>query len=347
MAGPEVLVAHADLARFVAQVLVAHGMAAPDAAIVADALVWANLRGKDGHGVVRLPRYVELIQVGDLDPGARPEIALETAAMFVLDAKRAAGAVAMTRAVDDACRRAKAGGACFGLVRETTHVGAIGRFAYQAAETGCAVLMAATGPPFMAYHGTTVPSLSTSPLAIGVPGDAEPVVLDLATSVASIGRIRQMLASGRSLPDGWALVDEGTDAGGTGSRIVPLPMAGAKGAGLSLMFELLTSVLGGAPILSTHLGPEHRTRHLQNAFVLALDVAAFRTASGFRHDVGELTAIIKALPVREGFDEVRLPGEGSAAVERLRRQKGIPLLPSTWEALRSLGAAHSVDLPRI
>src|SRR5262245_33034713 len=198
MAGTDILVTHIDLARFVAQVLVGNQMAATDAAIVGDALVWANLRGKDGHGVVRLPRYVEMIHDGDLDPGASPALSIETAAMFVLDARRAAGAVAMTRAIEEACRRAKASGACFGLVRETTHVGAIGRFAYQAAEAGCAVLIAAAGPPFMAYHGTSVPSLSTSPLAIGVPGDAEPVVLDLATSVASIGRIRQMLASGRA-----------------------------------------------------------------------------------------------------------------------------------------------------
>src|SRR5256885_11445812 len=104
------LVRHPDLAHFAAAALIAKGMDAADAAIVADALVWANLRGGDGHGVSRLPRYLELIDAGDMDPKARPHLTLDAATRFVLDGNRCAGPVAMMQAVTIATDRAKANG---------------------------------------------------------------------------------------------------------------------------------------------------------------------------------------------------------------------------------------------
>ena len=89
----------ADLERFIAAAFMAKGMAAADAATVADVLVWANLRGGDGHGVARLPRYLEMIDGGEMDPRGRPHIVRDSETFFILDAARAAGPVAMTEAV--------------------------------------------------------------------------------------------------------------------------------------------------------------------------------------------------------------------------------------------------------
>ena len=62
-----ILISHEELGRFIREVLVANGARAKDAAIVAEGLVWANLRGGDGHGVSRLPRYLSIIAHGEID----------------------------------------------------------------------------------------------------------------------------------------------------------------------------------------------------------------------------------------------------------------------------------------
>src|SRR5204862_6585081 len=105
-----VVLAPAQLAALVRDIFAKHGMSDAHATLVADALVWAEMRGMDTHGVMRAPRYVELIRKGDLN--ARPSIKtiVETAATVVLDCDRAAGAVAMMEGVRAACGKANKAG---------------------------------------------------------------------------------------------------------------------------------------------------------------------------------------------------------------------------------------------
>jgi ureidoglycolate dehydrogenase (NAD+) len=339
------LVSHSDLTQFIIAAFVAKGMAADDARIIADALIWANLRGGDSHGVIRLPRYIELIDKGEMDPAARPDVALDSPLRFVLDGMRCAGPIAMMRAIAVAGDRARSGGLCVGLVRNTTHTGAIGRYAHALAERGCVVLIAVAGIPLMAYHGARVRSVSTSPLAIGVPTGRGPVVLDMATSVAALGRLVQARAAGDPIPYGWAITEDGTPTTDPKTAAIPLPLGGPKGSGLSLMFEFIAGLLSGAPVLAPALGPNHSTRHTQNAFILALDVAAFRPPADFAADADELIDVIKSLPVRDGFDEILLPGERGRRIETVRRTTGIPIRPATWEALGVLAKKLAIDLP--
>ena len=160
---------HDDLARFIARAFATKGMSAADAAVVADVLVWANLRGGDGHGVARLPRYLEMIDRKEMDPRGRPRLVLEADSFFILDAARAAGPIAMMEAIAAATERAKTRGACIGLMRDATHAGAIGRYAYHAVERGCACIILAAAYPFMPYHGAKIASLPTAPVVMGVP----------------------------------------------------------------------------------------------------------------------------------------------------------------------------------
>ncbi len=337
---------HGELARFIVSAFATKGMAADDARTVADALVWANLRGGDSHGVVRLPRYIDLISTGEMDAAARPALVLDHPARFVLDGYRCAGPVAMMQASATATERAKAGGLCIGLVRHTTHTGAIGRYAQSIAECGCIAVIAVAGVPLMAYHGARVRSVSTSPLAIGIPTGGRSLILDMATSVAALGRLVQARIRGEPIPQGWAIGEDGSPTTDPKSAAIPLPLGGPKGSGLSLMFELMAGVLSGAPVLAPALGPEHRSRHTQNAFILALDVAAFRDAADFAADADQLIAIVKDLPVRDGFDEILLPGERGSRMETIRRASGIPIASSTWEALQRLSKRLAIDPPQ-
>ena len=215
-----------------------------------------------------------------------------------------------------AVERAKKIGVCFGLVRETTHTGAIGRYAQWIAEQGCAAVLMGAGPTLMAYHGTRVASLSTSPIAIAVPSGNGPILLDMASSAIANGKILQARNTGEPLPEGTVLTADGEPTTDPKKAEILLPLGGPKGSGLGLMFEMLASVLASAPIQARALGPEKRDRHTGNTAMLAIDIETFRPLAGFTHDADELTAILKALPRQVGFDEITMPGERSSAPKR-------------------------------
>jgi len=169
------------LSQFTQQLMQAKGMSASDAAVVATSLQWADERGIASHGVAFLPRYLQMIDEGDLNVHARPERAHGTPA--IVDAHQAAGAVAMAFAMQEALRDVQHMGTVNLWVRRLTHAGAMGQFVQTAAEQGCMAMLFAAGPPLMAYHGAAKAGATTGPLAMAVPGpDGVPIVFDMATS---------------------------------------------------------------------------------------------------------------------------------------------------------------------
>jgi ureidoglycolate dehydrogenase (NAD+) len=345
VAKARIVVRHGDLDRFIRDVLRAKGASAADAATVAEGLVWANLRGIDGHGVSRLPRYIRIIERGEIDTTAQPRLTLDRPAAFALDCGHCFGPVAMMQALPLALARAKAVGSCYGLLRETTHTGAIGRYVQWLAERGCAGIVFCGGPALMAYHGARVASLATSPIAFAVPSSRGPVVLDMATSAISNGKIIQARATGGSLPPGTVLTAQGEPTTDANQAEILLPLGGPKGSGLGLMFELFASVLAASPIQSRWLGPEKRTRHTNNTAIIAVDIETFRALADFTHDTDTLVDTLKGLPRQHGFDEILMPGERGDRTEAVRRKSGIPIPPALWAELESVANKLGIEMP--
>jgi len=339
------VVGREELGRFIRDTLKTVGASEADAASVADGLVWANLRGVDGHGVSRLPRYLEIIGQGEIDPKAQPTLSHDHAATFVLDSHHGFGPVAAMRAAALAVERASKLGVCFGLVRATSHTGAIGRYAQWIAQRDCAALILGGGVGPMAYHRARVVSMGTNPIAIAVPSGNGPILLDMATSTISNGKILQARATGRPLPEGTVLTAEGEPTTDPRRAEILLPLGGPKGSGLGLMCEMLASVLAAAPIQARALGPERSRRHMANLAIIAIDIASFRPLADFTHDGDVLAALLKALPRQAGFDEILLPGERSNRVEAQRRKSGIPIPAKLWEELAGIAKTHSVRMP--
>jgi LDH2 family malate/lactate/ureidoglycolate dehydrogenase len=341
----DIRVDQAELARFFTDLFVAKGMSADGAATVAEVLVWANLRGVDSHGAMRIQSYLDQIKKGEFDPKAEPKLRPLMPATFVLDCAKAAGPVSMLAAAAHAIDIAEKYGVGVGIVSDAAHTGAIGRYAHWIAERGYAAVVMVAGPPFMAYHGAKVTSLATSPIAIGIPGpeDRDPLVLDMATSVTAAGRIRQAAAEGKPIPEGAALDAAGNPTTDGAKASILLPLGGPKGSGLSLLFECLTGVLVGTPIITTIAGLTGPNLPLSNAIVIVINVANVRPLADYRRDVGLLVDVVKGLPRREGFDELMLPGERGGREAEVRRRDGIPLPPKLWRELgeiaQSLGIA--------
>ena len=324
------------LERWVAAIFRAEGLSEEHARTVAKVLIFANLRGMDTHGVLRVASYIRFIWVGDLNPRPAMRARNETAACVLLEADRAAGPVAMQKAMELAIDKARQAGAGVCLVRATTHTGALGYYTHMAAERGMAAIAFSSSTANMAYHGARAAGVSTAPLALAVPGEQGPIALDMASSILSMGKLRQAKRTGAPLEEGQALDKDGNPTTDAGEAAVLLPFGGAKGSGLSLLIECMTSLVAGNPLLAealerTALGAHHR----QNGAVIALDLARFVDPAEFRRQAGRLARAIKALPPQPGM-EILLPGERGARADEERRRDGIPVPEAVLEELRNL-----------
>ena len=336
------VVSRDSLNKTVTRIFTAAGCSDDHAAVVADVLVWANLRGVDSHGVVRVPRYIELFKSGEAK--ARPAIKIHhpRSAALVIDADGAPGPVALQSAMAEAIAAARESGVAWAAVRGTVHTGAIGYYAELAAKQGMIGVGIVAGVPNMAYHGARGAAVATSPLAIAVPSRTRgTILLDMATATIALGKIAQHKIQGLPLPEGAALDSEGLPTTDPANAVTPLPMGGAKGSGMSLMFELMTSVLISNPIVAPfHAKAPGGRKHRQNAAMLAIDVATFGDLDAFRSTVDATVGAIKAMPAAGENAEVLLPGERGAQTFERRNREGIPIPPKTWEAL--VGAAQAV-----
>ena len=337
-------VSAAALERFTTEIFARVGMPTPEAALVAEVLVWANLRGVDTHGVTRIPRYVELIERGDMNPRPTMRIRTETPASVLIEADRAAGPVAMMRGVSEAQRKAREAGVGLALVRATTHTAALGYYTLEIAKAGMAGIALSGSWPNVVYHGSRAAGVSTSPISIAVPG-GEPVVLDMATSIVSMGKLNQAKKAGQPIPEGWALDAEGRPTTDPRAAQTPLPMGGAKGSGLSFMVECLASLIPGNALLADSLeGTPAGARHRQNGFVLAIELARFGDPASFRREVERLASALKHLPLAEHTDEILLPGERGARTLKARTRDGIPLPAAVREELFALAERLGVAM---
>jgi ureidoglycolate dehydrogenase (NAD+) len=338
----EIRIASATLAEFVAQLFEKAGVAPPLAAEWTKSLIWANLRGVDSHGVLRVPHYLDRLKQGAINRAPHMQVERRAGAVIVLDADRAPGAVAMTRAMAEAveCARNLHIGWC--AARNITHAGAVGYIALQAAQAGMAGIVMTASSPMMAYHGARTAGVSTNPLAIAFPAAKRaPYLLDMSTSTVAMGKLLSARDSGGSIPLGWGIDAQGRDTTDPAKVRTLLPMAGAKGSGLSFMIECLASLAVHNPIIASALYAGGKLDDpFLNGVAVALDLAAFGDADEIRSQADRLGESILALSPADGVERIFLPGERGDSIMRERERDGIPLPHGTWSRL----CAAAMDL---
>ena len=337
----------ADALRdFATAIFRAAGVGEEDAGSWAETLVWANLRGVDSHGVLRIPRYLELIGTGAINPRPRMAMRMQAGAIGLLDADQAPGPVAMNRAMDEAIAIARRLHLGWVVARDITHAGAVGHFALRAAEQGLAGLVMTASGPLMAWPGSAGAVVSTNPLAIAIPAGARPpLLLDMSTAAVALGKVMAAKDAGTPIPEGWGVDARGQSTTDPAAVATLLPMAGPKGAGLSLMIECLASLAAGNPLIAPALaGQGSKDGPRMNGLAIALDIAAFGEPAAFTAEVDALAAAVAAVPATGGAP-VLLPGDRGGAVMTKRSVEGIALPAGTWNRLAKEAAALGVPMP--
>jgi LDH2 family malate/lactate/ureidoglycolate dehydrogenase len=347
MATNEIRVAWDVLKQFSQEVFLRVGFTPEGAEAQADVLVWANLRGVDSHGVLRIPWYVELVDKGQMHPRPNIQIEKETAATLLIDADFSPGPVVTVLAMKRVMEKARQVGIGWALIRNTMHQGAMGYYSLMAAKEGMAGITLVCNPPNMAPHGARAVGVHNSPIAIAVPGQRRrPLILDMATSVAARGKLDLAIDKGVPIPEGWALDKDGKPTTDPTHAAILTPAGSYKGSGLALMFECLSSLFVGNPLLIPALqGKPGATNHRQNSIVAAVDIGTFTDVEAYKIHVDTLIDELKALPPTEGVDEVLVPGEPEDKVHTERLRDGIPLPQGTVRNLRSVAQRFGVTLP--
>jgi ureidoglycolate dehydrogenase (NAD+) len=325
------------------------GVSAEHARAWAEVLVWANLRGVESHGVLRIPRYLELIGLGQLHAKPAMKWLTRAGAIALLDADRAPGPVAMVAAMDEAIARAREVHVGWVVVRDITHAGAVGHFALRAAEQGMVGMVMTASIPLMAWPGSKGAVLSTNPIAVAMPAEGRaPLLLDMATSQVSNGKVLAAKDAAATIPTGWGVDQDGADTMDATKVATLLPLGGPKGAGLSLMIECLASLAASNGVIGPALRgelPKGDTR--MNGVAIALDIAAFGDGAAIRREVTALAETIKAQPKAAGTEALLMPGERGDAVKAKRLRDGIPIAKGTWARLAEVAAARGVAMPAL
>ena len=335
------------LQEFTRTVFVESGIPLEDAETVADVLIWANLRGIDSHGVLRIPGYVGMVDTGHINPQPDIKILKETAAVEFVDADRAFGPVVTTSTMRRVIEKAKQVGIGWALIRNHTHQGAMGYYSLMAAEADMAGIAMVCSPPNMAPHGAKIRGVHNSPISIAVPGKSHrPLILDMATSVAAGGKLNLASDKGIPIPIGWALDGDGKPTTDPDLSRALLPAGGPKGSGLALMFECLTSIMANNPLLEpVLLDSPQRRRHQQNSVVAAIDISMFTDIETYKEHIDTLIDCLKSLPKADGVDEIFVPGELEDRCYDERIQNGIPLPEGTVSRLLEVAERFGVEFP--
>ena len=307
------------------------------AAVVAESLVTTNLFGHDSHGVLRVKQYVDMIDADMIKPAQRPRLLKRLGATAKVSGGYGFGQIGARYTAELAAELCREHGIAAVSLGQNAHIGRLGEYTEMIARRGLIGICFTSGTMFKGWvtpYGGRERFLGTNPMSFAVPCGGETLLLDFATAGLAHGKVVLARAKGEPIPSGMMLDKNGapsTDASILDDGAVLLPMGAYKGSGLSLMMEIIPTLLSGHVPISA---PDFR--YGNPTLMLALDPQAFDADGDFEGHVSELAARVKAVKPAAGFDEALLPGEKEARAYRQRTKHGIPLPEAVWADLQAL-----------
>ena len=327
------------LQETVAGVFARMGVPPDDAALAADVLVLADLRGVDSHGVSNMLRsYVAGYQEGSINPRPAWRVVRETPSTATIDSDRGLGIIVTPQAMELAIRKAANVGVGMVAIGNARHLGMASYHAMLALPHDMIGVCMTSCPPAVLPTFGAEPRLGTNPIAVAVPaGEEPPFVFDAATSSVAVNKIRIAQRLGADIPGGWLADASGTPIMEEGPapgdfNLVPLggnrELGSHKGYGLSCVVDILAGVLTGFGYGAVPGRPNF------GHYVAAYSVDAFTEVAQFKREMDEWLRMMKSTKPAPGHDRVLVAGQPEAETELLRRAEGIPLHPEVAQWLR-------------
>lgn len=357
----ETVLAYDRLRSFTENIFRAIGCPDRDAQTAAEALLSADLRGIDSHGVARLSGYVRLWEAGRII--ARPELKVvhETPSTAVVDGGSGLGLVVAPYAMELVLRKATEVGTAWVSVCNSNHFGIAAYHAMKALPEGMIGIAMTNASALVSPTFSRERLLGTNPICVAIPaGKYPPFVADFATTTAANGKLEILQRKGEDAPLGWIQDAEGNPVANAhalkqGGALLPLggdrEHGSHKGYALGAIVDIFSAVLSGAnygpwvpPFPAYVPMPENQPGKGIGHFFGAMRIDAFRPAADFLADMDRWIERFRSAKPVAGQERVLIPGDPEREYETVRREAGIPLLAPVMEDLQNTGRKFGINL---
>lgn len=309
------------------------------AAVQSRVLVDAELSGHPSHGLQRLPRLLARIERGLADPQSQGTGRWRANAVLEVDGQRGLGPVVAMAALERLSERVPSTGIALAAIRNGNHLGMLSWYVRQAADRGFVAIAMSSSEALVHPHGGTRALLGTNPIALAVPTAGRPLVVDLATSTVSMGKIHHHAAIGQAIPEGWARDADGkptTDA--ARAKLGALaPFGGAKGYGLGIGLELLIACVANSALAPAVRGTLDAEDLCNKGDLLMLIQPGAH--AGMAQQLDAYLDAVRHSTAADPAEPVRIPGDRAAQRREISRRDGFDLAPALWSELQSLSTS--------
>lgn len=358
---PEQLFSYQQLSEFTRAIFRKIGCSDAHAVTATKALLSADLRGIDSHGVARLSGYVRLWEVNRVNTNPSIRVIHEAPSTAVVDGDSGLGLVVAPFAMQLAIEKAKTAGTGWVSVQNSNHFGIAAHHAMMALEHDMIGIAMTNASPLVAPTFSIDKMLGTNPICVAAPAGSElPFVADLATTTAANGKLEILQRKNADTPAGWVQDKDGnpsTDANILKKGGALLPLGGDrehgshKGYALGAMVDIFSALLSGAnyapwvpPFPAYVPMPAQQPGKGIGHFLGAMRIDAFRPAEDFKRSMDHWIKGFRNAKPMAGQERVLVPGDPEREFETERMEKGIPLLKAVVTDLRSLAEKFSLDL---
>jgi 3-dehydro-L-gulonate 2-dehydrogenase len=297
--------------------------------------------GVYSHGLNRVPRFVDYLERGWVDAAAEPEPVRSLGPIEVHDGRRGPGILNALFATDRAMALAAEHGVGIVALRNTTHWMRGGAFGWRAAEAGRIAIAWTNTESCMPAWGGADTKLGNNPFVIAVPRAEGPVVLDMAMSQYSYGKLQVTRLKGEELPYPGGFDSDGrltSDPGAIEASMRILPAGFWKGSGLAIMLDLLAAILSEG--LATY-GIDEVERGsctgCSQIFVV-LDPEQLGSAAHMREVVDGVVAYVNASAPATPGRQVTCPGQNTLATREDHLANGVVVDDEIWKEVQRLAA---------
>jgi LDH2 family malate/lactate/ureidoglycolate dehydrogenase len=357
----EVTFSYQQLFQFTKSVFLSIGCSDCDAGTATKALLSADVRGIDSHGVARLGGYVRLWEAKRINATPNIKVVHETPSTAVVDGDAGLGLVVAPYAMQVAIDKAKNVGTGWVSVKNSNHFGIAGYHAMMALDNDMIGIAMTNASALVAPTFSIEKMLGTNPIAVAIPANEQPpFVADFATTTAANGKLEILQRKNEDTPDGWVQDKEGdqtNDANILKKQGALLPLGSDrehgshKGYALGSIVDIFSAVLSGAsygpwaPPFPAYIAmPDNQPGKGLGHFFGAMRVDAFRPADEFKSHMDNWIGRFRNATPISGQDCVLIPGDPEREMTAIRMRDGIPLLQAVMDDLKQVGEKFSVQL---
>ncbi len=319
--------------RFTA-ILVREGFRDDKALKCAEAFTHNSLDGVYTHGVYRFPRFVQYIKGGFVKVNEAPTLENKFGGIEQWNGNLGPGILNAFQATDTVMGLAKQNGIGCVALRNTNHWMRGGTYGWKAAKAGYVFIGWTNTIANMPAWGAKDARLGNNPLVMALPYKDEAIVLDMAMSQYSFGAMEKAALNNEKLSVYGGFDEHGAltdDPGLILESLRPLPVGYWKGAGLSLLLDLLATILSGG--FATHEISKKEVEYGLSQVFIAIDVSKLGNHSAIAKVIEAiLNDYQQSVPVSES-KKIMYPGERALQTRRTNLADGIPVLKKVWDEI--------------